>query len=271
MTNTQNDRSGFNDHSSQKNKTFKPYQTKTSDTKQDLKAPVIFGRDMSNEAARTPWPRFGRIADEALLQTTAFEESLHADYENGIDVFIYMAGCSGLQAKAKGYKLPLFKCGVTQVPDLLVRQRDLNSDAYGSVSMKNGQPVFESDWTNWEMRQAELLSPPDAASPVRLMKRGLGVRLPAGLTPIYFEKELHRRLYPCALHIFATSKAGRKHFELLDIDPTSVPRFISYGFGEGSRLSLAHEIYICRPREDWTRLRLLAEAIVSQFLAKASA
>jgi len=219
MKNFQESRSQFNAYSSQKSRVFKSKPDQTPDTKPELKAPVIFGRNTSNEAARTPWPRFGRIRYEDLLKTPVFEDIPDVTYENGLDVLIYMAGCSGLQNKAQAYKLPLFKIGATQIPDLQVRQRDLNADAYGSAAMQDGKPVFEAKWTNWEMRQAELLSDCAPNSPVQLVARGLSVRLPQGLSPVFFEKEIHRRLYPCALHIFAKSKNGQKHFGLLDIDP----------------------------------------------------
>jgi len=64
---------------------------------------------------------------------------------------------------------------------------------------------------------------------------------------------------------------GKKHFGLLGIDPATVPRYVKYGFGDVSRISLAHEIYICRPREDWTRLKIIAENLVVDFISRQAA
>jgi len=254
---------------SRPNKVF--YNEKPVNTEKLSKAPVIFGRDTSHEAARTPWPRFGRISFQDLDKSQPKADFRRADFESGLDIHIYMAGCKGLLGKAQDWKLPLFKVGVTAIPDLLVRQRDLNQDAYGSCFYENGQAISEEGWTNWEMRQLELSVEPDPASPVKAVARGLRVRLPAGFAAEDFDKALHARLYPCALHAFARSAAGQKHFGLLGIDSVSVPRYIAYGFGSGVRFSAANEIYLCRPREDWSRLRIIAEALIGEFLAKQKA
>jgi len=237
-------------------------------TKTEIKAPVIFGRDTNHAAARTPWPRFDKIRFDALGETRFTADLDSPDFADGTDVNIYMAGNPQLMENCRAWKLPSFKCGVSAVPDLLIRQRDLQTDAYGSCHYVNGELVREDGWTAWEMRQLELTHEPHPQSPVRAAPRSLRVRLPVGYTSQAFDKDLHRRLYSCALHTFAHSERGQAHFGLLGVDPRSVPRYILYGFGDGVRLSLANEIYICRPREDWSRLRIIAEDLIAQFLKK---
>jgi len=245
-----------------------PLPLKAIDLKPPSKAPIILGYDTKHPAARTPWPRPGHISRDALHDSKpAF--TFPADrFLHGLDVNIYIAGTVGLATIAALYKIPLFKVGASAVSDLLVRQGDLNRDAYGAYFYRDGQAMIDEGfaWRRWEMRQVELLTQPHPSSPVRQMSRTLSVRLPEGMTFPFFEKELHRRLSVCALHIFTKSSAGSLHFFHLGIDPKSVPRYVGYKFGTGVRLSLAQELYIIRPREDWDRLRIIAEAIIGDWL-----
>jgi len=234
------------------------------------KAPVVLGYDVKHPASRTPWPRPGGISNEALLISIPAYFFPADCFKQGLDVFVYIAGTVGLCAVAAKLRLPLFKLGATSSSDLLIRQQDLNRDAYAAYSHQNGQAVVEDEsaWRRWEMRRVDMKTEPHSSSPVREVSRGLSVRLPDGMSFDVFEKELHRQLNPCALHTFARSRTGQCHFGHLGIDPSSVPRYVGYRFGSGLRLSLAQEIYICRPRDDWSRLRIICEKIIGEWLNK---
>jgi len=248
--------------------------TQTIKTQQKpVKAPVVFGQDRSNPACRTPWPRFGHISYRALFEKQTFDDQIVAACKDGLDVMIYACGNPSLQRLARTLKMPLSKVGCTiATTDLRIRQGQLSRDFYGSGYIRDGEHVFEDAlWADWEMQTAELLVEPHALSPVQLTPRGLRVKLPPAMTIREFEKGLHRALSRSALHNFARSDAGRMHFGFLGIDPASVPRYVRYGFGNTARISLAHELYICRPREDWTRLKIIAEDLVIDFLSKQAA
>jgi hypothetical protein len=238
-----------------------------------IKAPVVLGHDRSNPACRTPWPRFGHIPYRALFEQRKFDGRIIEACNDGLDVMIYACGNPSLQRLARAFKMPLSKVGCTIAStDLRIRQGQLSRDFYGSGRLRDGEHVFEDDlWADWEMQTAELLVAPHALSPVQLMPRGLRVRLPAAMSTREFEKGLHRAVSRSALHNFARSEPGKMHFGFLDIDPTTVPRYVSYGFGNAARISLAHELYICRPREDWTRLKIIAEDLVVDFISRQAA
>lgn len=94
------------------------------------------------------------------------------------------------------------------------------------------------------------------------MPRALFVAAPLSLSIVEFEKSLHKAIARSALHEFAQSPAGRQHFQDLGIDPGTVPRYVRYSFGQGERINRANEIYIARPREDSTRLAMIAERLI---------
>lgn len=249
-------------------KAWKQSERQIGDLQKSTKAPIVFGEDLSNPACRTPWPRLGRIPYHALFEERIFDENIVAACEGGLDVRIYCAGNPALQTLARVYKLPLSKIGCTQV-DLQVRQSQLSRDHYGSGHRRGEDHVFDDEaWSKWEMQTAELLAAPSASSPVSLTSRGLRVRLPAVMTARDFEKSLHRAMARSALHNFARSPAGLEHFVHLGVEPATVPRYVRYRFGSDERISLASEIYICRPREDWTRLKIIAEYLVADFVTR---
>jgi len=264
-----------------KTKKNTPYNSKSenstlrsfSSEEKPNKAPVVFGRDRSNPACRTPWPRLGYIPYRGLFEQQPFDDRIKEACKDGLDVMVYCCGNPSLQRLAQTYKIPLSKVGCTiATTDLRIRQGQLSRDFYGSGYICDGEHVFEDAlWADWEMQTAELLVEPHPLSPVELTPRGLRVKLPPAMTVREFEKGLHRSLSRSALHNFARSDAGKKHFSFLGIDPASVPRYVRYGFGNAARISLAHELYICRPREDWTRLKIIAEDLIIEFLSKQAA
>jgi hypothetical protein len=232
------------------------------------KAPVIFGNERTNPACRTPWPRFGKIPYRELSHRRQFPDEILSACRDGLEIMIYCCGCPSLQKLARTYKFPMTKVGCTLV-DLRVRQSQLSKDSYGSGFVQDGKHIFEDEaWTDWEMQTAELFVDPHPSSSVTLTPRGLRVRLPTAMTARGFEKSLHRAISRGALHFFARSPIGQEHFAHLGIDPATVPRYVRYNFGNGERISLANEIYICRPREDWSRLKIIAEDIVSDFITQ---
>jgi len=249
------------------------HSPKSDDRGKPTKAPVVFGNNKSNPACRTPWPRFGHIFYRDLFKQRPFNDQIITACKDGLDVMIYTCGNPSLQRLARAFKMPLSKVGCTiATTDLRIRQGQLSRDFYGSGYICDGVHVFEDAlWADWEMQTAELLVEPHALSPIQLTPRGLRVKLPPAMTVREFEKGLHRSLSRSALHNFARSDAGKKHFSFLGIDPASVPRYVRYGFGNAARISLAHELYICRPREDWTRLKIIAEDLIIEFLSKQAA
>jgi hypothetical protein len=77
-----------------------------------------------------------------------------------------------------------------------------------------------------------------------------------------FEKQLHRRLVPISLHEWSHSSEAVAHFAALRVNPNVARRYTAYQFGSAIRHSVAHEIYICRPRNDLAKVAALSMRII---------
>ena len=213
-----------------------------------------------SDVEKTRWPRIGGIKDGPIVGV-AFDDDFLARYEPGEEVVGYVAGCEMLRRKAASYHLPLAKAGWTALPDLLERQEDLSRDRYGGWRKIDGV-LAEELGCHWEMQRSSLSYKPHVDSPLRLVDRGIAVRLPRSYALRQFEKDMHRELKPCSLIAFAESRSGRAHFHKLGVAPSNVAHFTSYGFGSGRRTNAALEIYLMRPRQDFSRIALIAERLV---------
>lgn len=228
----------------------------------NVRAPVVFSTRHGplSDVERAPWPRLGGIKDNTFTGH-AFETAFLERFEPGDEAVGYIAGCEMLRSRAAAYHLPLAKAGWSALPDLLDRQEDLNRDKYGGWRWIEGQLV-EQLGCHWEMQRAQLSFVPHPRSPVRLVDRGIAVRLPRSYSVREFEKDMHRSMQASSLVAFVKSRAGQAHFRKLGIEPSAVPHHTVYHFGSGRRTNVAVELYIMRPRTDFSRIALLAERLV---------
>ncbi len=118
-----------------------------------------------------------------------------------------------------------------------------------------------------DLQWYELLGRPLAGSPVSVGDRCLVVRLPAGMTPREFDKQLAFRMKSARLNSWLRTPDGERHCQYLGIDPAQLARGTAYGFNEALRRSDGEEIYFFRPKSfDADRLLRLAETIVYRYV-----
>ncbi len=116
--------------------------------KRGAAAPAIFEDTKVDGFMPTQWPRLSAdIHDEvAKLATHEFNRS----YVPGRDVYLYLAGSSGLSRLAKSLQLPIFKLGLTAQPDLLTRQNELRADAYAASTKEDGAYSSRDGFDDWK-------------------------------------------------------------------------------------------------------------------------
>ncbi len=184
----------------------------------------------------------------------------HRHFVPGEYVFLYTAGCSGLGVLARSLQLPIFKYGLSQQSDLLVRQQQLRVDRYGGC-FKNGSryPAMEG-FDDWELRRCEV-SKNGSGGLVTVMPRALQIQLPKSLSCKKFDKLLQKVLSPIALHEWVNSPDGREHLAALGVNPSIASRYTAYQFGTSTRYSRASELYISR-RGDLDRIVALIIEII---------
>jgi hypothetical protein len=226
-------------------------------------APAIFEDTKVDGFLPTQWPRLSSdIHDElAKIATHEFRRS----YVPGREIYLYVAGSSGLSRLAKSLQLPVFKLGLTAQPDLLTRQHELRADHYAASIKEDGAYSSSAGFDDWEIRQTELRELPSNPL-ISSMSRAIRIKLPKGMSPKEFEKKLHQRLMPISLHKWSTSPDAAAHFAALGVSPNVARRYTAYQFGSAIRHSAAYEIYICRPRNDIAKIAALSAQIVRQHI-----
>lgn len=234
------------------------------------RAPVIIKtRSGQREPSeKTQWPRIGNLRDSALKPNPVFDsrDFLRRYDPSGDDLFPYICGSPGTMELGRQLHLPLYKVGLSRVPDLEVRQRQISEDEYGSCRRVGDHWLGDSGFSRYEMHTTVTSFELHPNSPVSLVPRGLRVRLPRALTFDQFHREFQLKMDGAGLNTFLDSAAGRRHLALLGREPSGAMRYTMYRWGNGVRYRLANELYICRPRQDVSRIVLVAEQIVLEHL-----
>ncbi len=146
------------------------------------------------------------------------------------------------------------------------RLAELGRDAYGAT-WRNGdrlvtQPGFGRGMWVAEQIPVDLeLSP---LSPVHPSVRGIGVRLPLGLTYPMFERRFAAEIGHASLGRLIASPAGQALCAERGVDPARCRRVTEYRFGADVRPSSEEESTIFRPRAEADRLVVIPERIVVQ-------
>ena len=218
----------------------------------------------ASPTVRSRWPRVGGpglvVGPNMTVETEAYQ-SRWAPSE--IVVWIYVLGCPGVQALARLLALPLFKLGTTE-GRIQSRLDELGRDNYGAAYRTPAGLVREPgfgprEWVAEQLPVALTLSP---LSPVHPGVRGIGVRLPEGLTAPMFERRFSAEVGKAALSKIANSPAGRSLCADRGVDPARCRRVTEYRFGSDVRTSSEEEFTVFRPRTESDRLVAVAEKII---------
>lgn len=235
-----------------------------SDSTADIcNTPTLFRQTEPEERLTTPWPKLVVDSDGQGLWDLAVARQT---FELGDVVRLYTAGCSGLANLAQRLQLPLFKVGVTQQSDLLVRQRELQTDRYAGHFKRHGKYALDQNFDDWEIRQIDTCNIPDLPF-VSLTPRALVIQLPVSLTFRQFEQKLDELLAPISLSNWIDTDDGKRHLTALQLDAGVAERFTIYNFGSSSRISRASELCICRPRDDVPKIAALISRHLCDHLA----
>ncbi len=211
------------------------------------------------------WPRIGGpglvVAPNPTIETEEYQNRWVA---SDVVIWIYVLGCPGTQALAKALGLPLFKIGTTTT-SIQQRLDELGRDAYGSFyRTAKGVLVHEPGFGRgeWVAEQLPTTINISALSPVHPSCRGIGVRLPVGLTAAVMECRVAAEVAKAGLGGIIGSAAGRALCAERGVDPARCRRVTQYQFGSDTRPSEEEELTIFRPRAESDRLVAIAEKIV---------
>jgi hypothetical protein len=192
---------------------------------------------------------------------------VQALFENGRSIRVYIAGCPGMHEWARRLQIPLFKVSTTERGDLRARLAELSADAYGSATLHpGGRFIEEQGWDRWVMEHPALQQTLVPASPVSILPRCLEIRLPEGLLPLKFDRQLQAVLAPCAVEAFAATLDGAAYLAAMGAPPEATKRYTVYRFGDEQRISKAQEFIIFRPRIDTDRLITACERIILGYI-----
>lgn len=230
----------------------------------------------------TQWPTVGG-KKLAMLPADAFEQPAYKHhYIAGGRIAIYAAGCgfdhvntaaAGLVGLARRLMAAVHKLSTTTQTDLRMRSEELNKDHYAALTTSaDGYPCSDLGFDTWMMQHILPRGRPLAGSPVSVGDRCLVVRLPAGMTPREFDKQLASRMKNARLNSWLKTPDGERHCQYLAIDPAHLARGTAYGFNEALRRSDGEEIYFFRPKSfDADRLLRLAETIIYRYVTTSPA
>jgi hypothetical protein len=222
-------------------------------------------RRSDTTVARLRWPRVGGwslvVEPNMTVESDDYQRRWQA---SDVIVWIYVLGCPGTQALAKALGLPLFKVGTTggRVQD---RLRELGRDAYGGCyQTADGKIVREQGFSGglWVAEQTPVTLNLSPLSPIHPSTRGIGVRLPVGMSAAMFEKRLTAQIATASLGKLIASPAGQALCAERGADPARCRRITEYRFGSDIRPSSEEEFTIFRPRSESDRLVAIAERIV---------
>lgn len=252
-------------------------QALTAGERQALRAELLaaaadLGLQLSNKpvrrsdsaASRLRWPRVGGsglvVGTDKTVEADEYQRRWQA---SDVIVWIYVLGCPGTQALAKALGLPLFKIGTTggRVQD---RLQELGRDAYGGCYRVGGRIVREPGFGGglWVAEQTPVSINLSPLSPVHPSTRGIGVRLPVGMSAAEFERQFAAEISGASLWRLIASPAGQALCAERGVDPSRCRRVTEYRFGADTRPSSEEEFTIFRPRFESDRFVAIAEAIV---------
>ncbi|MGI4765262.1 MAG: hypothetical protein ACRYGP_09410 [Janthinobacterium lividum] len=253
-------------------------QTLTASECRALRAELLavaaeIGLQVTNKPVRRPgagaprlrWPRIGGpglvVAPNPTIETEEYQSRWRP---SDVVIWIYVLGCPGTQALAKALGLPLFKIGTTTTS---VQQRldELGRDAYGSYyRTAKGALVQEPGFGRglWVAEQLPVSLDLSPLSPVHPSVRGVGIRLPVGLTAAVMERRVAAEVVKAGLGGIIGSAAGRALCAERGVNPARCRRWTEYRFGADTRPSEEEELTIFRPRAESDRLVAIAEKIV---------
>ncbi len=218
----------------------------------------------ASPSSRSRWPRIGGadlvVAPNMAVETEEYQSRWQA---SDVVVWIYCLGCPGAQTLAQILALPFFKLGTTE-GRIQSRLDELGRDGYGAAYRTPAGLVREPgfgprEWVAEQLPVALTLSP---LSPVHPSCRGIGVRLPEGLTASMFERRFAAEVGKAALGKIINSPAGRALCLDRGVDPARCSRVTEYRFGSDVRPSNEEEFVVFRPRTESDRLVAIAEALV---------
>ena len=217
-------------------------------------------------AARGRWPRIGGVdlvvAPDLTVETDEYQRRWQP---SDVVVWIYVLGCPGLQDLGRLLGLPLFKLGTT-TGGIQDRLAELGRDGYGAAWRDGDCIMTELGFGRgaWVAEQLPVTIDLSPLSPVHPSVRGIGVRLPVGLTYPTFERRLAAEIGQASLGQIIGSSAGRALCADRGVAPARCRRITEYRFGADVRPSSEEEFTVFRPRSESDRLVAIAERIVVQ-------
>ena len=222
----------------------------------------------ANPSSRSRWPRIGG-ADLVVAPNMAVETEEYQSQWRASDavVWIYCLGCPGAQTLAQILTLPFFKLGTTE-GRIQSRLDELGRDNYGAAYRTPAGLVREPGFGpgTWAAEQLPVTLALSPLSPVHPSARGIGVRLPVGLTYAGFEKQFSAAVGTASLRKIVASAAGQVLCTERGVDPARCRRVTEYRFGADVRPSNEEEFTVFRPRSESDRLVAIAERIVVHFV-----
>ena len=182
--------------------------------------------------------------------------------QGSVDVQVYVAGCPGLAKLHAKIGAPIFKIGTTEAASPNERLIDFGLQNYGSLSRNEGVWDESPGFDPWTAVTPQLDDFPSPASPVVVLPKSLGVRLPTHLSAKAFDDALVAKLRSVNLDLWARRSAVRQQLELAGIDPGLAMRASRSGQKDGTKLKEASEFYFFRKKRDFAALVAIIEAIV---------
>ncbi len=201
-------------------------------------------------------PRLPAQADTAsVFDTEAWRKRWGSIRGVGETTGVYIAGCTASMRLGGELGMPVLKPGTAQ--DVGTRIKQLNSERYGSLRIRDFAVHDEPGWADWEAARLSC-RPTHPASPVRVLPRQLIVDLPFWISASDFEALLVAALEPIALASLAASPAGQALSRQRGGDPDMLLR---YTRGKSGPI-LATEIAVIAPSGDTSRLVALIEWVL---------
>lgn len=179
-----------------------------------------------------------------------------------VDVQVYVAGCPGLAKLHAKIGAPIFKIGTTEAASPNERLADFGLQNYGSLGRDEGSWDENPGFDAWTAVKPQLDDYPSPASPVVVLPKSLGVRLPPHLSAKAFDDALVTKLRSVNLDLWARRSAVRRQLGLAGIDPGLAMRASRLGQQDGSKLKEASEFYFFRKKREFAAFVAIIEAIV---------
>lgn len=187
-------------------------------------------------------------------------------WQQGLVVYLYVVGCTGLFQLFTMLGVPLFKIGLTTEEEPSRRIGELNSKHHASHYLgREGWQACEG-FDDWEHKEPVLFSNPSPLSVVSVTASCLRIELPAGMSFGDFDKALNRRLAPVSLDRWARRLDVKEANRARGVDPCLGIRGTSVTCNGIRRVEDAYEIFLFRKRREFPALVAIAEDIVLEHL-----